>query len=505
MPQITTKKIVFENNREAIAVLPAANSSAEEVAAALAIAQPQTLLLIIGGADDLEAKVRDRLIQLFGRGVARAAVEMNSLIIDGGTESGVMKMVGQGVADRGFKSTLIGVAPLGQVKFPGSEGAGTNALDPNHSHFVLVEGKEFGDETGMIFKLADWFRSNAKSPAVVLLAGGGDITRREALQAVRQNLPLIVVEGSGGVADEIATAWKARPDLPDDPVMAEIIADGNIELHPLTNSVKGAERLIVRQLGGDNVLLQAWERFAVYDLNAVLLQKKFYRLQLTILLLGLLATALALVKERYNRPPTVPPAIASIVESSPEPTVSSATTASPGAAAAVSPSPVATVNPPANVVWEYIYYILLIIPIVLTILITASNRFKQGNKWLLLRGGAEAIKREIYKYRTRATDGYNGVFQQTAATDPAQPPPPTPEQVLAQKVEDVTRRVMQTEVNTSSLLPYSGGLPPNMDYAKGGDDGASNLTPDRYVQVRLGDQLDYYRGKTIKLEQTLKR
>src|SRR6185503_19236891 len=145
----------------------------------------------------------------------------------------------------------------------------------------------------------------------------------------------------------------------------------------------------------------------------------------------------------------------------------------------------------------------LIIPIVLTILITAANRFKQGNKWLLLRGGAEAIKREIYKYRTRATDDYNGVVK-TPPPAPGDPPPPTAEQVLAQKVEDVTRRVMQTEVNTSSLLPYVGELPPNMDYAQGGDDGKSILTPDRYVQVRLGDQLDYYRGKTVKLELTLK-
>src|SRR6185369_3002332 len=147
----TTKKIVFENNREAIAVLPSASSSAEEIAAALAIGAPKTLVLIIGGADDLDEKVRDRLIQLFGRGIARAALETNALIIDGGTESGVMKMMGQGVADRGFKSTLLGVAPIGQVKYPGSEGGGTISLDPNHSHFVLAEGKDFGDETGMIF------------------------------------------------------------------------------------------------------------------------------------------------------------------------------------------------------------------------------------------------------------------------------------------------------------------------------------------------------------------
>jgi hypothetical protein len=498
LPAIPSRQINFDNNREARAVFPPAGAKAAEIVEALGIPppnaepgkpqpgkpktrkaktgkagpekaeSPKAVILIIGGADNLDEKVSSRLLQLFGRGIARAAVDMNAVIIDGGTESGVMKMMGQGVADRGFKSKLIGVAPLGLVSYPGSEGDEKTPLDPNHSHFVLVEGIKWGDETGTLFQLMHLFRPDekAKAHAVVLLAGGGDVSRHEVLQAVRQNLPLIVVEGSGGVADEIVTAWKATPALPDDPTMAEIIADGRIELHPLSNAVKSAERLIIRQLGGDNVLLQAWERFAVYDLNAVLLQKRFFRFQLTILLLGLLATALALIKQVMN---------------------------------------------PAGVFqrgdgWWFVYYILLLIPITLTILITATNHFKPGNKWLLLRGGAEAIKREIYKYRSRAGE-YKEAFKKLppAPEDPPPPPPLTPEQVLAQKVEDVTRRVMQTEVNTSSLLPFTGDLPPTMDYATGGDDGTSVLIPARYVQLRLGDQLSYYRGKTLKLERTLKR
>src|SRR4029450_11465847 len=48
------------------------------------------------------------------------------------------------------------------------------------------------------------------------------------------------------------------------------------------------------------------------------------------------------------------------------------------------------------------------------------------------------------------------------------------------------------------------GFPPNMYAAEGGDDGFSPLTPDQYVRVRLGDQLRYYRGRTLKLEWQLK-
>src|SRR6185295_16850114 len=139
----------------------------------------------------------------------------------------------------------------------------------------------------------------SNGPIAALLAGGGDVTKNEALLAVRQSIPLIVVDGSGGLADEIA-ASKASPSLPDDPIMAEIIADGRIEVYPLSGSVKGAERLIVRQLGGDNVLLQAWERFADYDLNAMLQQKRFSRQQMAILVIGLLVTAMALINQLWN-------------------------------------------------------------------------------------------------------------------------------------------------------------------------------------------------------------
>jgi hypothetical protein len=460
MSPIKTEIITFENSREAMAVFPPANAAAAEIIRALNPNVHKALLLIIGGADNLQDELKPKLTQLFGRGIARAAANANAAIIDGGTQAGVMEMMGQGVADRGYKSPLIGVAPLALVTYPGSTGSGTTPLDPNHSNFVLVQGEKWGNETNTIFQLVSELRTTL--PAVALLAGGGTTTRAEVLQAVRQNLTLLVIEGSGGFADEVAAAWKARPYLPDDPVIAEIVADGRIELHPLANSVEGVERLIVRKLGGDNVLLQAWERFAVYDLNAMLQQDRFNRLQFAIITLGVLATSLAVTKEFITKGADVP---------------------------AWSP-------------WWYVKYVLVVIPIVLTLLITATNKFKQGNKWLLLRAGAEAIKREIYRFRARAGD-YKDALNATAPTA-GTIPLPTPEQVLAQRVEDITRRAMSTEVNSSSLRPYDKekDFPPYVKYS--GDDGYSILTPDRYVQVRLADQLGYYKRSALREERKLK-
>jgi hypothetical protein len=459
------QKIRFENHNEAVVVSPQADSKAEEVAGKLDIKPYKAVVLILGDADAGDVPLIRRLTQLFGRGVARAAAEAEAVIVDGGTQAGVAGLMGLGVAGRGYKSALIGVAAADAVTYPkGPEPDGRVPLEPNHSHFVLVQDGAEAMRYDLVSALAgrtadggrqppnrkDAEREANKVPALALLAGGGPASTDEVLRAVRQGLPLIVVEGSGGLADQIAAGWKQRQTLPDDPVMAEILADGEIHVHPLSSPAQAIERLIIRELGVDKVLMQAWEVFADYDLNADLQQDRFDALQLTILVLGVLGTALAVVKSILF--PDGRPA-----------------------------------NPPA--VWWVLYELLIVIPILLTVLITAANRFKQGSKWLLLRAGAESIKREIYRYRARAMD-----YKEN------------PEQRLAERVEDVTRRTMRTEVNLSALVPYSKdkGFPPYMNGTQGGDDGFSYLTPDRYVEVRLGDQLSYFKGRSVKLERQLK-
>ncbi|HKP47074.1 MAG TPA: DUF4231 domain-containing protein, partial [Pyrinomonadaceae bacterium] len=341
--------------------------------------------------------------------------------------------------------------PEALVQYPGSVVKSDVNLDPNHSHFVLVEGNEWGSELPTIFGLTSAL--TAKVPRVVaILASGGANSRDEVVQVVRQNFPLIVIEGSGGLADEISAAWKARPNLPEDPAMAEIICDGRLEFHLLTNSVEGAERLILRELRGDNILYEAWEMFADYDLNAILQQKRFDLLQGSILIVGIAATALAVIKQLWAPPDAV------VTYRS---------------------------------IWWWVRHLIILLPILLTVLITAANRFKHGNRWMMLRAGAEAIKREIYRYRTRTT--YYGGWA---------PDQPSPEQQLSRKVQDITQATMETDANLAILESYDKkkGFPPYINpSAEGADDGFKKLTPDRYIEVRLEDQLNYFNRVALKL------
>jgi hypothetical protein len=122
-----------------------------------------------------------------------------------------------------------------------------------------------------------------------------------------------------------------------------------------------------------------------------------------------------------------------------------------------------------------------------SVAIAGGNRFKPGNKWLHMRAAAESIKREIFRYRTRAGD-YRHADRKA---------------ILALKVEDVTRRLARTEANTAALKPYLGTIPPEMFAAGRADDGLSLLSPERYLAIRVADQLGYYRKRAIKLHRAL--
>ena len=205
---------------------------------------------------------------------------------------------------------------------------------------------------------------------------------------------------------------------------------------------------------GGSVLKLAWERFALYDENAKGQQKGSNKLQVAILAIGVLGTLLALTQSTLRT--------ASVAD---------------------------------KLTWldQALHYVIVIIPITLAILVSATNRFKQGDKWILLRAGAEATKREIYRFRARAGIYRNSERARTSC-----------EAKLSSKVQSISRRLMQTEVNLSALHPYEGPIPPEMYGAEAEDDGLSFLTPDRYITIRLADQLNYYRGKTVKLDRQLK-
>src|SRR5260221_10769137 len=207
-----TKQIILDNGDIAYAVIPPKTENYSEILQALTIPQPKALLIVIGGAKNLDDSTKATLYPLFSNGIAATAAEIGALIIDGGTKAGIMELMGQSVAEQAHQSVLLGVAPEGKVFYQSQPtngvGEGKTHLDPNHSHFVLMKGDKWGDETSTMFGIANELAKHAS--AVTVLASGGDIAKQEVLQSVRQGWPIIVITDTGQLADSIAYWWRRK-------------------------------------------------------------------------------------------------------------------------------------------------------------------------------------------------------------------------------------------------------------------------------------------------------
>jgi hypothetical protein len=129
---------------------------------------------------------------------------------------------------------------------------------------------------------------------------------------------------------------------------------------------------------------------------------------------------------------------------------------------------------------------------VVSVVIAVANRRAAGKRWVLLRAGAESVKREIYRYRTRT-----GIYadRRLPGADPAARP-----RRLAVQIDAIEAGLMHTEASSGPLSPYHGPLPPEMSGAGRDDDGLSPLEPGRYLQIRIGDQLRYYHQRIRELD-----
>lgn len=205
---------------------------------------PKLLISVTGGAKNFV--LHPKLKYVLRQGLLKAAQTTGAWIITGGTNTGVMRHVGEAVKghtvmsrgallskDKASQLHLIGIATWGIVDHredlinsqgvvtyhmtPSllSEGA---CLDNNHSHFILVDdgtvGK-YGGEIPFRASLQNCITTKkiAKSkshgiPVVLLVLEGGPNTIQTVLESVTSNpaVPVVIAEGSGRAADILAHA-----------------------------------------------------------------------------------------------------------------------------------------------------------------------------------------------------------------------------------------------------------------------------------------------------------
>ncbi len=411
------------------------------------------VIVVCGGADDLKGDALAAAESVLGPAVRAAVARTGAAVVDGGTDAGVMQLVGaERARDPKSIPVLLGVAPAGKVEHRGATGGDRTRLADAHSHFVLADSDEWSGETALLAALAHELAVGA--PVVMVLAGGGEGARGEVHEAVARHWPVFAIAGTGGLADEIA------PPPPKDPVERALrsverrvrkppatgeFASGDIRRAP-ADDVAGLARRIAWELQAEPILKRAWRSFATYDQLATRSRRTFELLQRWTLALGVVGTVVALAHSEVG----------------------------------------------AGDLEAVLHWGAVVTPIVVATLLATANRGGAGKRWILLRAAAEAVKSEIYRYRTRT-----GVY--SAASQSSRARQLTGEARLAARLKDIDAGLIQTAASGGALTPYKGELPPPMYGAEAADDGLSRLDVKGYMAIRVADQLSYYRGRVDEL------
>ena len=226
-------------------------SPASAVGAALAaigLTGPRPVLILVGGAANLDPKVAVRMRPLF-RDLVPVLDRLGATVIDGGTHVGVMALMGEARHHASGRFPLIGIAPRGRVnapaRFPPAGRDETRvALDPHHSHFLLVPGERWGDESPWLTAAAERLASGRAT--LMLVAGGGEITRRDILHRLRQAGRILALAGSGGTADALVAWRRGEGPLPVDD--QGVFATALVEVLDLTEAPGELPQLVAQAL-----------------------------------------------------------------------------------------------------------------------------------------------------------------------------------------------------------------------------------------------------------------
>lgn len=214
--------IGFEDGQTAIAVRVDQPSDLPAALAALGLHAPRLVVVLIGGAGLMDARDLDRLRPLFERGLVPLAERLGVVVIDGGTDAGVMRLIGRARTTAQATFPLVGVPAVGTVRFPGKHPRARRRwplnhlgarrrwpLDAHHPHFVLVPGAEFGDEAPWIARVATELAGGW--PSVTVLVNGGEISYTDVACSLRAGRPVLAIAGSGRTADQVASAVRGGP------------------------------------------------------------------------------------------------------------------------------------------------------------------------------------------------------------------------------------------------------------------------------------------------------
>jgi len=496
---ITSTVVPFPDGRQTILVKALPDASARDIRTALdlippAVVAPKAITLIVGGTDLVDGELQARLVQLFCRGLARAVAANGTILIDRSVGSAAIPALSKTLLDCTGNTTLLRVVNDDEITWPDRDhkdgaGSGRRMLEPDYTHIVAVKGTNRDGVLNTTLGLVEEFSQDI--PILTILVNDSSTAKEEIVRSVRRAWPILIIGGSGGLADQLQQAWqdkqnylqalskwdagdshKPRPSPPfiADPALAEVIAEGDLHFFSITDTPEKLEQTIDLRLKTDNILSQAQVQRQLYRDEAARQQKIFRRQQFWILLLGVLITALAAFQAFYKQVQWNVPLVST--------------------------------GSFKLVLGDILYYVLIGLPVVLAVLIAGANRFNHGDKWVALRAASEGFKQEMFRYRTH-TGNYSDVQVMKNQTNR--------EAILAKRLQAITTQWLEGNLDyanfPTSVRPGKAQGPQSTSNSKvlaqRKPKESVYLPPDRYIVVRVVDQLNFYKDRSQKLGRKL--
>jgi hypothetical protein len=212
---------------------------------ALGLTTSAPVLTVAGTTSMLDPGVAEQLLPVL-KAVAASASARHAAIVTGGTDAGVFHLLRLALESAPRRPDhVIGVAPDGLVMPTGSAvalGSKRAPIDPSLSVLVRVEGDQWGDETavlsGVVAEIA------GPEPAAMLLVGGGDVTRAELVEHLRRGRSIVVVDGTGRLADLVASGTFAD----DDGDLRALVLAGDVQVVRLSSGPNAVATAVTRAL-----------------------------------------------------------------------------------------------------------------------------------------------------------------------------------------------------------------------------------------------------------------
>ena len=218
-----TQNIYFPE-QQTLCVFPGERSDLEEAISGLGLEDNHPVIVLIGGnIDQLQAVATRQAITT----ISRLAEDMNAVVICGGTDMGVMAEIGQTRWRNRYNFPLVGITPEELVTWPGGPrstkflwwGKQHWQLEPHYSHFILVPGNQFGDESPWIVDTATILSKGQRS--VTILINGGEVSRKDIDLSLENGRPVIALSRTGRLADELSRQPNRRKLITVAPANAE--------------------------------------------------------------------------------------------------------------------------------------------------------------------------------------------------------------------------------------------------------------------------------------------